>query len=134
MDFLLQVAGKVILLTRFYKLGIRLMEIRPSIRHSSQTEVADLDLLARIICDHIGDRFTLELERKGFHRRIDIHSLETLSTRPLIPPPIDPVVLNTEVEKTDALALLAMDITHLLRQRLKIEQERQGHFNGRLPW
>jgi hypothetical protein len=84
------------------------MESNPPVEHNHQTEVADLDLLARMICDRIGDRFTWELERQGFHRGPNI--------------------------QTEILALLTQDIVHLLSQRLRIEQERQGHFSGRLPW
>jgi hypothetical protein len=110
------------------------MDISPLIRHNSQTEVADLDLLARTICNRIGDRFTLELERKGFSRRIDILSREKVSTRSPSPPSIDTSASMSETKKPDVLALLTLDIAHLLYRRLRIDQERQGHFSGRLPW
>ncbi|HEY9621011.1 MAG TPA: hypothetical protein V6C78_11615, partial [Crinalium sp.] len=38
-------------------------------------------------------------------------------------------------EKTDKLDELAWEIYHLLRQRLQVEQERQGnYYSGRLPY
>ncbi len=120
--------------TRSYKLGIILMDIRPPISHDSQTEVADLDLLAGTICNRIGDRFASELERKGFHRSIAPLLQQTVSTRPSIPPSSDTSASIPETKKPDALALLTLDIAHLLYKRLRIEQERQGHFSGRLPW
>jgi hypothetical protein len=106
----------------------------PPVGQSSQAEAANLDLLARTICNRIGDRFALELERKGFHTSIDLLSQETVSTRPSIPPSGDTSASIPETEKPDALALLTLDIAHLLYQRLRIEQERQGRFIGRLPW
>jgi hypothetical protein len=134
MVFLGPVAGKVILWTRCYKLGNILMEIMSPAGQSSQTEVADLDILVRIICNRIGDRFTPELERKGFHRSIDIFSRGTVSTCPPSPPSIDTSAVISETKQSDALALLTLDVAHLLYRRLSIDQERQGHFSGRLSW
>jgi hypothetical protein len=140
MDFLRQVAGKVVLVTRYYKLGNVLMDTRPPVRDSSQAEVADLDLLAQITCDRISSNLARKMERNGFHRSTHIFSrgmTETHQIR-LAQPSSSSLPTKTEnpdeTEKPDALAQLTQDIEHLLRHRLILEQERHGRSLGRLPW
>jgi hypothetical protein len=90
---------------------------------------ADLDALARMICDRISPHLELELKRNGYHGNTSIFSrgMTTLNQ-------MSPEQFSSSNAKPDALDLLATEIETLLRQRLVLEQERQGRFNGRLPW
>lgn len=92
-------------------------------------EGAELDALARMICDRISPHLELELKRNGYHRNTSIFSREmaTLDRMNFEPS-------SSPNAKPNALDLLATEIETLLRQRLVLEQERQGRFNGRLPW
>jgi len=94
-----------------------------------QEEGVDLDALARMICDRISPHLELELKRNGYHRNTSIFSREMATLDRMNSEPSSS--LNA---KPNALDLLATEIETLLRQRLVLEQERQGRFNGRLPW
>lgn len=94
-----------------------------------QNEVAMLDLLARAICDRIGPHLELELQRNGYHRNTSIFSRRMTAFHQM-----SSEQFSSPNAKSDALDMLAKEIETLLRQRLVIEQERQGRFNGRLPW
>jgi hypothetical protein len=132
---LVPVAGKVILWTSLYRLGNILMETIQPVEHSSQAEDVNLNLLALMICDWL----TSKQECKGFNRSINILSREAVSTRPMSPHCSDASALSisntkSKTKKPEALALLTLNIVHLLDRRLRIDQERQGNFSGRLPW
>jgi hypothetical protein len=97
--------------------------------NQEQDEVATLDLLARAICDRISPRLELELQRNGYHRNTSIFSRGMMTIHQT-----SPVQFDSSHSKPDALELLTKEIETLLRQRLVLEQERQGRFIGRLPW
>jgi hypothetical protein len=92
-------------------------------------EGAELDALARMICDRISPHLELELKRNGYHRNTSIFSREMATLDRMNSEPS-----SSPNAKPNALDLLATEIETLLRQRLVLEQERQGRFNGRLPW
>ncbi len=94
-----------------------------------QEESADLDALARMICDRISPHLELELKRNGYHRNTSIFSRGMTTLHQM-----SPEQFSSPNAKPDALDLLVTEIETLLRQRLVLEQERQGRFNGRLPW
>jgi hypothetical protein len=94
-----------------------------------QEEGAELDALARMICDRISPHLELELKRNGYHRNTSIFSRGMTTLHQM-----SPEQSSSSNAKSDALDLLATEIETLLRQRLVLEQERQGRFNGRLPW
>jgi hypothetical protein len=119
------------------------MEISPPDQYGNQTEVAELDLLAQIVCDRIASNLKLRMEGNGFHRSsylfsqgmADIHRL-----RPILTPPSS---LQTETEnlngqerlkQENVLKLLTQEIESLLHHRLILEQERQGRSASRLSW
>jgi hypothetical protein len=95
-----------------------------------QEEGADLDALARMICDRISPHLELELKRNGHHRNTSIFTRGMTTLHRMSPAEQS----SSSNAKPDALDLLTTEIEHLLRQRLVLEQERQGRFNGRLPW
>lgn len=90
---------------------------------------AELDAVAKMICDRISPHLELELQRNGYHRITSIFSRgwTTIPQMSLTPSGSSP-------SKSDALELLTKEIENLLRQKLILEQERQGRFIGRLPW
>lgn len=96
-------------------------------------EDAQLDALARIICDHISLHLELELQRNGYHRCTSIFSyswdwaMTTVHQN-------SPAQSSSSPSKPKALELLTQEIETLLRQRLVLEQQRLGRFNSRLPW
>jgi hypothetical protein len=92
-------------------------------------EIAAVDALARMICDRISPHLELELKRNGYHRNTSIFSRGMTTLHQM-----SPEQSSSSNAKPDALDFLATEIETLLRQRLVLEQERQGRFNGRLPW
>lgn len=92
-------------------------------------EGAELDALARMICDRISPHLELELKRNGYHRNTSIFSREMATLDRM-----NSESSSSPNAKPNALDLLATEIETLLRQRLVLEQERQGRFKGRLPW
>jgi len=94
-----------------------------------QEEDAELDALARMICDRISPHLELELKRNGYHRNTSIFSRGMTTLHQM-----SPEQSSSSNAKPDALDLLTKEIETLLRQRLVLEQERQGRFNGCLPW
>lgn len=90
---------------------------------------AELDAVAKIICDRIGPHLELELQRNGYHRITSIFSRgwTTILQK-------NSAQSGSSPSKTDALELLTKEIETLLRQQLILEQERYGRFIGRLPW
>lgn len=95
----------------------------------ARDEDGDLDALARMICDRISSDLELELQRNGYHRITSIFSRgwTTIDQSSFAQSGSSP-------SKPDTLGLLTRQVEILLRQRLVIEQERQGRFIGRLPW
>lgn len=96
-------------------------------------EDAQLDSLARIICDRIRLDLELELQRSGYHRCISIFScswdrgMTTMHQN-------SPAQPGSSPSKPKALELVIQEIETLLHQRLVLEQQRLGRFSGRLPW
>jgi hypothetical protein len=119
------------------------MEIRPPDQYSNQAEVAELDLLAQIVCDRIASNLELRMERNGFHRSSYLFSqgmADTHQLRPMLTPSSS---LQTETEKLnghnllkheDVLKFLIQEIESFLHHRLILEQERQGRSANRLSW
>ena len=94
-----------------------------------QDKDLELDAVAKMICDRIGTHLELELQRNGYHRITSIFSRGwTTSTQ------MSTAQSGSSPSKTNALELLTKEIETLLRQKLILEQERQGRFIGRLPW
>lgn len=89
----------------------------------------ELDAMAKTICDRIDPHLELELQRNGYHRITSIFSRGWTTI-----PQKSSAQSGSSPSKTDALELLTREIETLLRQKLILEQERQGRFIGRLPW
>jgi hypothetical protein len=110
------------------------MESMPPVRHHSQAEVADLDLLARMICDRIAPNLALKIKQKGLHSSSRIFSREVIEMHQMTSMQSNPLPSPSQNAKPNALELLSQEIEHLLHHRLIIEQERQGRSMGCLPW
>ncbi len=89
----------------------------------------ELDAVAKMICDRIGPHLKLELQRNGYHKITSIFSWSWTTT-----PQMSSAQSGSSPSKSNALELLTKEIETLLRQKLILEQERQGRFIGRLPW
>lgn len=103
--------------------------LNSQVNKDPEDEATNLDVLARMICDRIGPHLELELQRNGYHRNTSIFSRGITTFHWM-----SPEQSSASNARPDALDLLAKEIETLLRQRLVLEQERQGRFNGCLPW
>ncbi len=88
-----------------------------------QVNIADLDLLAEMICDRILPLLDIEQERNGISKSLSfMRQAESPSQR------------NCWQLKPGSLALLTQEMAHRLHRQLELEQERQGFRCGCLPW